>query len=165
MSEPAMTETPEESLVRIMAEKKMTIATAESCTGGLISGRLVNAAGASSVFMGGFVTYSNEAKESFIGVSHETLITHGAVSAETAAEMALGCARRAGCDIGLSSTGIAGPGGGTPTKPVGLIYIGCAVKGRVVTRELRLHGSRQENRQETVRQALIFLNEFLRKEQ
>lgn len=148
---------PEEIVVRLLKDRHLTLATAESCTGGLISGTIVNVSGASDVFQSGFVTYANEAKENFIGVKHKTLITYGAVSHETAAEMALGCALKAGCHVGVSSTGIAGPGGGTPEKPVGLVYIGCALNGTVRTKELHLKGDRTAVRLATVREALKFV--------
>ena len=130
--------------------------TAESCTGGLISGTLVNAAGASAVLNEGYVTYSNEAKERLLGVSHETLETYGAVSEQTAKEMAEGAA--------LSATGIAGPSGGTEDKPVGLVYIGCYLNGETVVKECRFHGNRMENRAQTVETALEMLKDALLKE-
>lgn len=144
----------EEHLVGLLQERNMTVSTAESCTGGLIAGAIVNAAGASTVLNEGYITYANEAKERLIGVSHETLEKYGAVSAETAREMALGAAKACGSNVGLSSTGIAGPGGGTKEKPVGLVYIGCSVDGEVHVRELHLCGNRMEIRLHTVEEAL-----------
>lgn len=114
----------EDVLGAMLIEKKLTIATAESCTGGLLSGRLINYPGISEVFMEGAVTYSNEAKMNRLGVKKETLESYGAVSSETAAEMAKGIAKTAGTNIGVSTTGVAGPGGGTKEKPVGLVYVG-----------------------------------------
>ena len=108
--------TLEESVIRILEEKKMTVTTAESCTGGKLSGRLLNVAGASGVYNEGYITYANASKEKILGVKHETLETYGAVSEQTAAEMALGAAKAAGADAALSVTGIAGPGGGTAEK-------------------------------------------------
>jgi nicotinamide-nucleotide amidase len=102
------------------------IATAESCTGGLVAAVLTSIAGSSDVVERGFVTYSNEAKSDLLGVSLETLAAHGAVSAETAAAMAKGAIKRAPVDLAISVTGIAGPGGATPTKPVGLVVLGMA---------------------------------------
>ena len=138
-------ETPEERVVRLLKEKNLRITAAESCTGGMIAGALVNVAGASDVFGESYVTYSNEAKQRLVGVRTETLEQFGAVSEQTAWEMAAGAARAAGADVALSSTGIAGPGGGTPQKPVGLVYIGCCVQGSVQVRKLRFYGSRMRS--------------------
>ena len=113
----------ENALVLHLRERGMTVACAESCTGGLIAKRITDISGCSDVFLGGCVTYANEAKEKLIGVKHETLEAYGAVSAETAREMARGVRIALGADIGIATTGIAGPGGGTPEKPVGTVYI------------------------------------------
>ena len=153
--------TLEEQIVKKLQEKGYTITTAESCTGGLLAGRILNVSGASEVYMEGYITYANEAKERILGVKHETLETYGAVSKETAEEMAVGAARVAKVDVALSTTGIAGPGGGTVEKPVGLIYISCFLNGEVQVRELRLHGTREENRQDTVTETLKLLNDIL----
>ena len=123
--------TLEEAIVRMLEEDGMTVTTAESCTGGLLAGRITNVPGASNVYKEGYVTYSNDAKERLLRVKRETLMQHGAVSPQTAYEMAEGVALAAGADASLSITGIAGPGGGTEEKPVGLVYIGCYVKGHV----------------------------------
>ena len=157
--EPA--KTLEEEVVELLARKHLTVTTAESCTGGLIAGTLINAAGASDVLNEGYVTYSNEAKERLVHVSHETLERYGAVSAQTAQEMAEGAARAAGADAAVSATGIAGPGGGSVEKPVGLVYIGCCLNGRTVVKECRFNGSRMENRLRTVETALTMLKEQL----
>lgn len=154
----------EEEVVELLLAQHMTVTTAESCTGGLIAGTLVNVAGASDVLNEGYVTYSNEAKERVVYVCHETLERYGAVSEETAREMACGAAKRAGADAALSATGIAGPGGGSKEKPVGLVYIGCFVKGQVTVKECRFSGSRMENRLQTVRTALAMLKEALGKQ-
>ena len=153
--------TLEEQIVKKLQEKGYTITTAESCTGGLLAGRILNVSGASEVYMEGYITYANEAKERILGVKHETLETYGAVSKETAEEMAIGAARAAKADVALSTTGIAGPGGGTVEKPVGLIYISCFLNGEVQVRELRLYGTREENRQDTVTETLKLLNDIL----
>ena len=137
--------------------------TAESCTGGLLAGRILNVSGASEVYNEGHITYSNDAKERILGVSHETLVAHGAVSAETASEMAKGAATVANANVGLSTTGIAGPGGGTPEKPVGLIYVGCCVNGEVNTRQCNFNGNREENRNSAVEAALQLLSDILSK--
>ncbi|MEY8493420.1 CinA family protein [Lachnospiraceae bacterium 29-91] len=151
----------EEQVVRLLKTQDLTITAAESCTGGMIAGTLVNVAGASDVFGESYVTYSNEAKHRLVGVNEETLKQFGAVSEETAYEMAAGAARAAGADVGLSSTGIAGPGGGTPEKPVGLVYIGCFVCGKVQVRQLNLHGSREQIRRNTVEAVLKLAAEML----
>ena len=155
--------TLEESVIRLLEEKKMTVTTAESCTGGKLSGRLLNVSGASGVYNEGYITYANASKEKILGVKHETLETYGAVSEQTAAEMALGAAKAAGADAALSVTGIAGPGGGTAEKPVGLVYIGCAVNGEVTVREYRFTGNREKNRDYAVVRAITLLREELLK--
>ena len=155
--------TLEESVIRLLEEKKMTVTTAESCTGGKLSGRLLNVSGASGVYNEGYITYANASKEKILGVKHETLETYGAVSEQTAAEMALGATKAAGADAALSVTGIAGPGGGTAEKPVGLVYIGCAVKGEVTVREYRFTGNREKNRDYAVARAITLLREELLK--
>ena len=154
----------EEVVVDLLAERKLHVTTAESCTGGLIAGTLVNVAGASDVLNEGYVTYSNEAKERLIHVSHATLETYGAVSEQTAHEMAEGAAKAANANAALSATGIAGPGGGTEEKPVGLVYIGCYLNGKTTVKECRWNGSRMENRLDTVNAALEMLKERLMEE-
>jgi competence/damage-inducible protein CinA C-terminal domain len=154
-------DTLENAVARIIMHRNMTVSTAESCTGGLLAGRLINCAGISSVFLEGAVTYSNEAKMKRLNVSEDTLRKFGAVSAETAGEMARGIAVAAGTDIGISTTGIAGPDGGTEQKPVGLVYVGLYIKGNVKTIELRLTGDRQHIRNLTVIRALDFLRREL----
>ena len=151
----------EEKAVGLLDAKKLTVTTAESCTGGLIAGTLVNVAGASDVLNEGYVTYSNEAKERLVNVRHETLEKYGAVSEQTAREMAEGAATAADADAALSATGIAGPGGGTKEKPVGLVYIGCYLKGKTTVKECRFEGNRMENRLHTVETALAMLIEAL----
>ena len=117
----------QDMVVKKLREKHLRLATAESCTGGLLSGRITAVSGASEVFDCGVCSYANEIKHRVLGVSEETLSTLGAVSAETALQMAQGVKRLANADIGASTTGIAGPTGGTDEKPVGLVYVGiCA---------------------------------------
>jgi len=123
-----------------LREKVLTISTAESCTGGLVSDRIVSVPGSSDYFLGGVVSYSNEAKVSLLGVSQKTLDTYGAVSSETAVEMAVGAKNRFNSDIAISTTGIAGPTGGTPEKPVGLVYIGWTFRGETGSKKLMLGG-------------------------
>ena len=116
----------ESVIVRLLSERKETLALAESCTGGFISNRITNVPGASAVLLAALVTYSNEAKQSFLGVKPETLAQHGAVSEAVAREMAEGARKRTGADHAIAVTGIAGPGGGTPEKPVGTVFIAFA---------------------------------------
>ena len=134
----------------------LMIATAESCTGGLIAGALTDIAGSSSVVDRGFVTYSNEAKMDMLGVSSHTLDKYGAVSDQTAHEMALGALENSRADVSVAVTGIAGPGGGSHEKPVGLVYMGVANKDGVQTYKLLLgeDKSRNDIRQATVERAL-----------
>ena len=125
---------------KLLAEARargLKIATAESCTGGLIAGLLTEIAGSSDVVERGFVTYSNDAKEELLGVSREVLASHGAVSAEVARAMALGALKHARADIAVAVTGIAGPAGGTRQKPVGLVYLAAARDDQVIARECR----------------------------
>lgn len=157
--------TLEESIVNLLKKKNMTLTTAESCTAGLLAGRVMNVAGASDIYNEGYITYSNEAKHRILGVKEGTLKEFGAVSHETAFEMAEGAARVAGADTALSVTGIAGPGGGTKEKPVGLVYIGCYVRGKVRTREFRFAKDRAGNREASVVSALEFLKEELLREE
>lgn len=147
-------DTLESAVGKLLISNHMTVTTAESCTGGLVAGRLINYPGISQAYLSGFITYSNEAKERFLGVSHDTLVRYGAVSEQTAAEMAQGAARAAAADAAIAVTGIAGPGGGTLEKPVGLIYVGIYVKGRTSVHRLQFTKSRQENREGTVVAAL-----------
>lgn len=135
----------EEAVIRLLKERNLTLCTAESCTGGLIAKRLTDVSGASEVFFGGCVTYTNEIKERLLGVSHEILERFGAVSAETAAEMARGARLRLGTDIAVSATGLAGPGGGTPELPVGTVFIGISTKDGEQVRKLSLSSMRSRD--------------------
>jgi|TARA_R110002124_G_scaffold121895_3_gene280269 nicotinamide-nucleotide amidase len=139
--------------------KKWQLATAESCTGGLIGGALTDIAGSSDVFDRGFITYSNKAKARVIGVSTETLRSFGAVSEETAREMALGALKTAGANITVAVTGIAGPGGGGPGKPVGLVHFAVATEEGVAEHRKMEYGDigRSEVRIATVKTALEML--------
>lgn len=132
----------QETVVKLLNEKGMTLATAESCTGGLIAKKITDISGASNCFHCGMVTYSNDQKEKFLGVSHETLESYGAVSEQTALEMSRGVMERTGADIGIGVTGIAGPGGGTAEKPVGLVYISVCSKDIHKAYRLNLTGDR-----------------------
>lgn len=153
--------TIEEKIAAYCIEHQMTVSTAESCTGGLVAAQLINVAGVSEIFREGYITYANEAKERLLGVSHETLSRYGAVSPQTASEMAAGCAKASGSDFAIVTTGIAGPGGGSHEKPVGLVYLGCHALGQTETRECRLVGSRQTIRREAAQRALEFLYEHM----
>ena len=133
---------PEERLAGVLAVRGLTIAVAESCTGGLISSRITDVAGASAYFLAGLVTYSNEAKEAFLSVPRDLLMTKGAVSQEVAEAMAEGVRRATGADIGLSVTGIAGPGGGTGEKPVGTVYMGLSAGAECLVRHHKFAGGR-----------------------
>ena len=128
----------EGAVAAALLESGETLATVESCTGGLIAKRLTDISGISAVYLGGAVTYANEAKESLVGVKHDTLVAHGAVSEETAREMAEGIRAALGADYGISTTGIAGPSGGTPEKPVGTVYIAVASKNGTRVKRLQL---------------------------
>ena len=130
--------TLEDELEQILKEKKLTIATAESCTGGLVSSRLTDVSGSSDYVMLNFVTYANGAKHKILGVSWDILKTYGAVSEECAQSMAEGLYKATGCDVALCTTGIAGPTGGTKDKPVGLCFISVKYKGIVTVKEIRL---------------------------
>ncbi len=134
------------------------VATAESCTGGLVAAALTAIAGSSDVVERGFVTYSNEAKSELLGVPPEVIATHGAVSAETTAAMAEGALARAPVDLAVSITGVAGPGGGSPEKPIGLIYCGLARRGKSPRTERRVFpGDRAAVRDAAVELALGLL--------
>ncbi|WP_337180980.1 CinA family protein [Shinella sp.] len=155
----------EETARRIVADfsaRGLTIATAESCTAGLIAGAITEIAGSSNAFDRGFVTYSNAAKQQMIGVSGETLKAHGAVSRPTALEMAEGALFHSNADISVAVTGIAGPGGGSEEKPVGLVHLAAARKGReTLHREMRYGDiGRGAVRLATVRTALEMLVEL-----
>ena len=126
---------------KLLTARHQTIASAESCTGGLIAKRLTDVSGSSNYFIQGFVTYSNEAKHWLLGIPMEVITAHGAVSPEVAEAMAASCRRLAGTDYAVSATGIAGPTGGTPAKPVGLVYLGLADAGGTTVKELRLGDS------------------------
>lgn len=156
--------TLEEKIVQTLQKQNYTVTTAESCTGGLLAGRILNVSGASAVYNEGYITYSNEAKHRLLGVSKKTLEKYGAVSEETAKEMAEGVAKAANADIGLSTTGIAGPGGGTPEKPVGLVYMACSIKGSTIVQKHIFQGNREENRNAAVETVLKLLQKCLENE-
>ncbi|MCX5680152.1 MAG: competence/damage-inducible protein A [Candidatus Omnitrophica bacterium] len=148
------TDTLESAVVDTLIKKGLTIATAESCTGGLLANRITNVGGSSESFKAGLIAYANEAKESFLGVSHKTLKLHGAVSRPVAIEMAHAIKHYACADIGISITGIAGPTGGTKNKPVGLIYIALVTNEKCIVKEMRFRGSREEIKLQSSQAAL-----------
>lgn len=148
-------------VANLLLEKNITIATAESCTGGLVAETLTNFPGISKVFLGGAVTYANEAKQEILGVKAQTLEKYGAVSRETATEMAEGIRKRLNTDIGISITGIAGPDGGTVEKPVGLVYVGLSSEKGTITKELRLSGNRKRIRTVTSLHALDMIRRHI----
>ena len=156
-----MGEKLEEVVGKLLTERKMTLALGESCTGGLVAHRLTNVPGSSSYVLGGIIAYSNEAKERLLGVRHETLEEHGAVSAETAIEMARGARATLGADVGLSVTGIAGPSGGTPDKPVGLVYVALAAGSVERVERFVWNGDREGNKVQSAEAALALLREYL----
>lgn len=135
--------------VELLIKHKMKISTAESCTGGLLSALITAVPGASAIMDEGFVTYSNTAKMKYLGVNEDTLKDYGAVSSETAYEMADGLFKRSGADITVGITGIAGPDGGTEEKPVGLVYAGICVNGITKVIKMNHSGSRDEVREKT----------------
>lgn len=137
-------ETMPELVAQTMLSRGFTLATAESCTGGAVAAKLTALAGASEYFVGGVVSYSNAVKESALGVRHETLAAHGAVSEETAREMAAGVRARLNADFGVATTGIAGPGGGSPEKPVGTVWIAVASAHGIITKKLSCPGRRAQ---------------------
>ena len=151
----------EEKLVSILRENGMFLTTVESCTGGMLASKIVGVSGASDVFREGFITYANSAKETYAGVSRTTLEKYGAVSSQVAMEMAQGAAKKTGSNVVISVTGIAGPGGGTKEKPVGLVYIGCYVQGTTYFKECHFNGDRLKIREDSVETALFFTIEMI----
>lgn len=149
--------TLEESIVELLKAQNLTLTTAESCTGGMLAARLTNVSGVSEVFKQGFVTYSNRAKRKLLDVKKNTLKTYGAVSEKTAKEMAKNGAFITGSDICVSVTGLAGPGGGTEEKPVGLVYIACAYQNEVRVKEFHFKGNRNKIRELSTVNALTLL--------
>ena len=154
--------TLEAAVIGILRERGMTIACAESCTGGMLTARLVNCPGASAVLLEGAVTYSNDAKVKRLGVKAETLAQYGAVSRETAAEMAQGIALTAGADVGVGITGVAGPDGGTDEKPVGMVFIAVCARGVVHMEALRVVGDRERVRTRATVTALNLIRACLK---
>ncbi len=145
MGPPMTGDALERQIFRILAGTDITLASAESCTGGLIAYRITTVAGSSEYFLGGVVAYANDLKTRLLGVSADTIRTDGAVSSACAREMAEGVRTLTGATIGVSTTGIAGPGGATATKPVGLIYIACSTPNGTRVEEVRWRGDRAQH--------------------
>lgn len=145
----------------LLRAKGLVMGTAESCTGGRIANMITLVAGSSEYFAGGVVSYSNDVKHNVLGVSEESLSQHGAVSREVVEQMALGAIRVLGCDCSVATSGIAGPGGGTPEKPVGTVWIAAALKDRIVSRCWHFGTERQQNIQSAADAALTMLSELL----
>lgn len=154
-------ETLEDHVIMLLKQNNYTVTCAESCTGGLLAARLINVSGASEVLKEAHVTYANEAKMKYLGVSQETLDNYGAVSEQTAAEMAKGAALLAGSNVSLAVTGIAGPDGGTPDKPVGTVYAACCLNGEVKVMQYLFRGNREKVREYSVQYALDLLRRCL----
>jgi len=156
-SDPGRNKKIAETVVRSLTKKKRTLALAESCTGGFIAHQITNVPGASQIFLGGIVAYSNAAKEKFLGVRAKTLKRQGAVSGAVAREMAEGARRNFGTDFAVAVTGIAGPGGGTKSKPVGTVYIALAGKSGTTVACKWNAGKRNKFKEMTSQQALEML--------
>lgn len=153
--------TLEKCVVDLLLANQLTVTCAESCTGGMLSARLINVPGVSDAYKSGFVTYSNKAKKNLLGVKKSTLQKHGAVSAQTVKEMVKGAALISKADVAVATTGIAGPDGGTKEKPVGLVYIACNVKGNVTVEEFRFKGNRTKIREAAVSAALRLMRKCI----
>ncbi len=151
----------EERIGQRLTTLRLTVAVAESCTGGLISHRLTNIPGSSQYFLGGVVAYAYEAKERLLGVNHNTLYDFGAVSEQTACEMARGARRALRADVGLAVTGIAGPGGGLPGKPVGLTWIALSARDHDQSGQFVWTGDRVSNKEQSAEAALNMLAVYL----
>jgi len=154
-------EAMEEIVGKLLLERNLTVSAAESCTGGLLAAKLVNVSGISAVFARSYVVYADAAKIQELGVSPDTLAAHGAVSAETAKEMSEGLMRKTGCGVAVAVTGIAGPDGGTPEKPVGLVHVAVTTAEGTRSREFRLNGNRERIRTMTALHALDMVRRIL----
>jgi PncC family amidohydrolase len=153
--------TSEEKIGPLLTARGLTLATAESCTGGLLAHRITNVSGSSTYFVGGFVAYANEAKESLLGVRHETLMAHGAVSEATAREMAQGARQRLDADLAVSITGIAGPTGDRSGKPIGLTYIALSAGDAELCERHIWQGERLGNKEQSAEAALQLILTYL----
>ena len=153
--------TLEKAVFDLLVANKLTVSTVESCTGGMLAARLINVPGISEVYKSGYITYSNKAKRKILGVKKGLLEKKGAVSEEVAKEMAKGAAVISKAEVAVSVTGIAGPGGGTEEKPVGLVYIACNVCGKTKVRKFNFRGNRAKIRETTVSSALILMRQCI----
>ena len=151
-----------EELGKLLLQKRLTLSTAESCTGGGIASVITSISGSSEYFKGGIVAYANEVKTALLGVSETTLEKHGAVSEETVLEMAKGAMKSMKTSCAIATSGIAGPGGGTPTKPVGTIWIAAACNDKIVTKKLQGDNGREKNTKNSIEKALSLLIEHLK---
>ena len=151
----------EEIVGNLLVQHKLTLSVAESCTGGLIGHLITNVPGSSAYFRGGTLAYANEIKMGLLGVSRETLDQYGAVCKQTVLEMAKGVRKQLGTDLGISVSGIAGPGGGTPEKPVGLVWVGLSAPDREIAKCFHFIGNRQDVKQQSAEQALEILADYL----
>lgn len=151
----------EKEIGALLKAKGYKLAVAESCTGGLIGHRITNIPGSSEYYLGSVTAYAYEAKERLLGVQHNTLTQYGAVSEETALEMARGVRQALTADIGVSVTGIAGPGGGIPTKPVGTVWVGLSAPGGDRTVQFLFKGTRLQVKKQAAEQALLLLAKYL----
>jgi PncC family amidohydrolase len=157
-----MSDQPLEIIIgNTLRERKLTLATAESCTGGLLGSLITDIPGSSDYFLGGIIAYAYGAKENLLGVRHETLWQFGAVSRETVREMARGVRRAFAADIGVSITGIAGPGGGMPNKPIGLVWLGLCTYDGEWSKCCHWNGNRLENKVASAQAALQFIHDYL----
>lgn len=154
-------ESIEAKLVKLLIEKKLTITTAESCTGGMISSTIVNVPGASWVINEAYVTYANEAKMKLVGVKKETLESYGAVSEQVVIEMVTGAMKNANADVAIAVSGIAGPDGGTAEKPVGTVWAAFACLDKVETKRFNFKGDRYEVRKQTTEAVLEYIYNLL----
>ncbi len=152
-----------EEVGKLLRSKGLTISVAESCTGGRLGDVLTDVPGSSDYFLGGVISYSNDAKVSLLGVNSKTLKAKGAVSEEVAIQMAAGARTKLGADIGIGITGVAGPAGGTPAKPVGLVYVAVSSRGLSECSRNVFRGSRSTIKDQSARKALEMLGEFLKK--
>lgn len=153
--------TLEKAVVDLLIANKLTVSTVESCTGGMLAARLINVPGVSDVYKSGYITYSNKAKRRILGIKKGLLEKKGAVSEEVAKEMAKGAAAISRAEVAVSITGIAGPGGGTEEKPVGLVYIACDVCGKIKVRKCNFRGNRAKIRETAVSSALILMRQCI----
>lgn len=153
--------TLEKAVVDLLIANKLTASTVESCTGGMLAARLINVSGISDVYKSGYITYSNKAKRRILGIKKGLLEKKGAVSEEVAREMAKGAAAISKAEVAVSITGIAGPGGGTEEKPVGLVYIACSVCGKIKVRKYNFSGNRAKIRETAVSSALILMRQCI----